>query len=208
MIPVSMYLLAGCYPDKIDFVDELDVSATVYDESADFNSYQTFTVIDTLIHLTEDGQDDPNLSRDYDDLILDLLRSNMSACGYTEIPDPDSLNRPDLVLFVEALSSENYYYYSYYYDYWSWYPGWDLWYPEYPWYPSYPWYPVYGNSYTTGTLIVEMADMERFDTEEGRLGFIWTGYVDGLLVNNSSQSANRLTTQINQLFIQSEYLKK
>jgi hypothetical protein len=56
-------LLTGCYPDKVDFVEELDMAGTQYDEGADFSSYATFHVLDTVMHLTEDGEDDPNLTR-------------------------------------------------------------------------------------------------------------------------------------------------
>ena len=204
--------LAGCYPDKIDYVDEYDVAATLYDEEVDFGAFETFSVIDTIIHLTDDGEDDPNFTREHDDFILGLVRDNMSEKGYTEIPSPDSLNAPDLIIMIQALSSE---YYSYYYGgYWDWYPGWGWWYPGYPgypgypWYPSYPWYPGYISSYTTGTLMIEMADRESYDPEDNSVEFIWTGLVDGLLVKNSSNSRNRLEKQINQLFIQSEYLHK
>jgi hypothetical protein len=209
---LTLLIATGCYPDKIDYVSEYDVAATHYDEDADFSLYTTFSVIDTIIHLTDDGEDDPNFSRDHDEFILGLLRDNMSNRGYTEIENPDSLNRPDLVLLVEALSSD---YYSYYfYDYWSWYPGWDWWYPwypgypGYPWYPSYPWYPGYVSSYSTGTLMIEMADTESFDPEDRTLGFVWGGLIDGLLVKSSENTRTRLETQINQLFIQSPYLQK
>ena len=216
MIPITgifiLAFLSGCYPDKIDYVDEYDLAATHYDEDVDFSSYNTFSVIDTIVHLTEDGEDDPNFSRDHDEFIIDLVRQNMRDLGFTENENPDSLNQPDIILFCEALSSENYSYY--YYDYWSWYPGWNWWYPGYPgypgypWYPSYPWYPGYVSSYTTGTLMIEMADLESFDPEKRRLGFVWGGLVDGLLVKNSTNTQSRLEKQINQLFIQSPYLQK
>ncbi len=216
MIPITgifiLAFLSGCYPDKIDYVDEYDLAATHYDEDVDFSSYNTFSVIDTIVHLTEDGEDDPNFSRDHDEFIIDLVRQNMRDLGFTENENPDSLNQPDIILFCEALSSENYSYY--YYDYWSWYPGWNWWYPGYPgypgypWYPSYPWYPGYVESYTTGTLMIEMADLESFDPEKRRLGFVWGGLVDGLLVKNSTNTQSRLEKQINQLFIQSPYLQK
>lgn len=216
MIPITgifiLAFLSGCYPDKIDYVDEYDLAATHYDEDVDFSSYHTFSVIDTIVHLTEDGEDDPNFSREHDEFIIDLVRQNMRDLGFTENENPDSLNQPDIILFCEALSSENYSYY--YYDYWSWYPGWNWWYPGYPgypgypWYPSYPWYPGYVESYTTGTLMIEMADLESFDPEKRRLGFVWGGLVDGLLVKNSTNTQSRLEKQINQLFIQSPYLQK
>ena len=108
-------LFSGCYPDKIDYVDEYDVAATHYDEETDFYVYTTFTVIDTIVHMTGDGEDDSNLSRDHDAFILDEFRQNMIDMGYTEIAEPDSTNTPDLILMVEALSSDFYMYYT----------GWD-----------------------------------------------------------------------------------
>jgi hypothetical protein len=195
--------LAGCYPNKVDFVDEYDLAGTLYDEAADFSSYATFTVADTVMHMTEDGEDDPNFTREHDQFILDLIRENMRNNGYNEITDPDSLdNRPDLVLFVEALSSDFYQYWGYWWDYWYWYP----WYPGYPWYPSYPWNPGYVTSYTTGTLMVTMMDSENWSPEDERIDVIWTGLVDGLLSGSASNARGRLEKQINQLFTQSEYL--
>jgi len=209
-------LATGCYPDKIDYVDEYDLAATTYDKDADFGSYSTFTVVDTIVHVTEDGEDDPELSRTHDDLILGLVRDNMSGNGYTEIPDPDSLTMPDLIFFLEAVSSKNYqywggYYGGYYGGYWGWYPGWDYWYPGYPgypWYPYYPWNPGYITSYTTGTLVVKMLDAHTFDTEERTARVLWVGVIDGLLSGSKENTAARLEKQVNQLFVQSEYLKK
>lgn len=213
-LPVMMFsliaFLNGCYPDKIDYVDEYDLAATVYDEDADFSSFTTFTVADTIIHLTDDGEDDPNFSRENDDYILGLIRDNLSAAGYTEIPDADSLNPADLVLFVEALSSDYYQYWGYYYDYWGWYGGWG-WGGGYWggwWGPTWPWYPGYVTSYSTGTLMIEMFDSQSYDPEEKTVDGIWMGIVDGILTNNSASTKQRLEKEINQLFIQSEYIQK
>ena len=202
-------LLSGCYPDKIDYVDEYDVAGTMYDKDADFSSFTTFHVVDTVMHITGDGEDDPNLNRDYDEFILDLVRQNMAELGYDELENPDSLNRPDLEILVQAMSTDFYTYFSYWYDYWSWYPGWDWWYPGYPWYPSYPWYPGggYYSSYTTGTLIMEMLDTE-VAQEGDHPGVVWMGLVDGLLTGNKTSARARLEKQINQTFDQSPYLRK
>ena len=203
-------ILQGCYPDKIDYVDEYDLAATSYDEEADFSLYMTFTVVDTIMHLTDDGEDDPNLSREHDAYILDLIRENMSNYGYVEVADADSLNPADLTLFVEALSSDYYQYWGYYYNYWGWYGGWyGGYYPGYPWYPSYPWYPPgYVTSYTTGTLMINMFDSYSFNPESNTIDGLWMGAADGILSGNSSHTRERIGKLINQLFIQSQYLKK
>ncbi len=207
LIPL-MGLLTGCYPDKIDYVDEYDLAGTMFDEDADFSSYLTFHVLDTVMHLTEDKEDDPNLSREHDEFILEEIRQNMRDAGYTEMVSPDSLNMPDLEIFVQVMSSDFYTYYSYWYDYWYWYPGWGYWYPGWGgWYPGYPWYPGYVSSYSTGTLIVEMLDTEATLDATDRPGMVWAGIVDGLLTNNTSNTKARLDKQINQLFEQSPYLQ-
>ncbi|MDX2431567.1 MAG: DUF4136 domain-containing protein [Bacteroides sp.] len=204
-------LLTGCYPDKIDYVDEYDVAGTMYDEDADFSDFMTFHVLDTVMHITEDGDDDPNLSREHDEYILGEIRSNMIDLGYTELESPDPLNMPDLEVFVQVMSTDFYTYFSYWYDYWGWYGGWSWWYPGYPMYPSYPWYPGgggYVSSYSAGTLMIEMLDTESATAEMERPGMVWMGIVDGLLTNNSSTTRQRLDKQINQLFEQSPYLQQ
>ena len=205
LIVPLLYMVTGCYPDKIDYVDEYDLAATHVNEDTDFSLYSTFSVLDTIIHVTDDDEDDPNLSRDHDAFILSELRKNMRDKGYTEMESPDSINRPDIALLVSALSADFYYYYSYYPYYWGWYPGWG--YPGWG-YPGWG-YPTYGGSYSTGTLVVDMWDTEAYDPDDDQpKGIVWTGVVDGILAGNNSQTQARLDKQINQLFIQSPYLQK
>ena len=203
-------LLTGCYPDKIDYMDEYDLAGTMYDEDADFSAYLTFHVLDTVMHITEDREDDPNLNRDHDEYILGEIRQNMLDMGYTELVNPDSLNMADLELLVQVMTTDFYTYYTYWYDYWGWYGGWNWYNPGYPWYPSYPWYPGggYYNSYSTGTLIIEMLDTDMPVVEGARPGVVWMGLVDGLLTNNISSGRERLDKQLNQLFEQSPYLQQ
>jgi hypothetical protein len=205
-------LLSGCYPEKIDYVDEYDLAATVYDKDAVFSDYITFHVVDTVMHMTDDGEDDSNLSREHDEFILGQIRQNMLDMGYSEMVSTDSLNMPDLEVLVQATSTDFYSYYSSWYDYWYWYPGWNYWYPSWNyWYPTYPGYPgggYYYPTYSAGTLIIDMLDTETLNFESDRLGVVWVGIVDGLLVNNSTSTRQRLEKQITQLFEQSPYLQQ
>ena len=210
MLVPLMALLNGCYPDKVDYVDEYDMAGTLYDEEADFSSYTTFHVIDTVMHLTEDGEDDPNLNREHDEFILETVRQNMLDNGYTELASPDEQNIPDLEIMVQVMTQDFYTYYSYWYNYWGYYPGWGYYYPPGwgGWYPGYPWYPGYVTSYSTGSLIVEMLDTEVKPEPMDRPGMVWAGIVNGLLTSNSANARARLDKQLNQLFEQSPYLKK
>jgi hypothetical protein len=202
-------LLSGCYPDKVDYVDEYDLAGTMYDEEVDFSSFTSFHVIDTVMHVTDDDEDNSNLSRENDEFILNLIRQNMLDLGYTEMANPDSLNRPDLELLVNAMTSDYYTYYSYWNSYWGWYGGWGWWYPGGGYYPGYPGYPGGGlyYSYSTGTLAIEMLDTKaEVGEDDDRPGVVWVGLVDGILTSSSSQG--RLEKQINQVFTQSPYLQK
>ncbi len=204
IIPM-MYMITGCYPDKFDYVDELDLVVTHMDENTDFTAFTTFSVLDTVVHVTDDDKDDSNFSRDHDQFIISELRRNMLDRGYTELESPDSINRPDIALLVSALSADFYYYYSYYPYYWGYYPGWG--YPGW----GYPGggYPSYGGSYSTGTLVVDMWDTEAYDPDdEKQVGIKWTGVIDGVLSGSGTQTRARLDKHINQLFIQSPYLQK
>jgi len=209
IVAVIILTLSGCYPDKIDSVTEQDFAATLYDDTALPGDYLTFSVVDTVVHMTDDGEDDSNLSREHDDFILSLIRQNMLDMGYDEITNPAAITQPELLLLVSAKPSD--YYGMYWWDYWGWYPGWGYpgWgYPSYPWYPGYPWPPVVYYSYTTGTVIIDMMDTENLDPEEHTSSIIWSGIVEGILVKNSELTRSRLEKQINQLFIQSPYLQK
>lgn len=196
LVTLLVYFMSSCYPNKIDYVDEYDVAATYVAEDVDFSNYQTFTVLDTVIHVSEDGEDDPNLGRENDAFIINEVRTNMLELGYIEAESPDSTNLPDLVLAVSAVTSDYYYYYGGYCYWWYWYyycPGWG--------------YPVYGGSYSIGTLVIDMWDSEASVKQE-RDGIVWTGFIDGILSGSSSQMQQRLDKQINQLFTQSPYLQQ
>ena len=209
LIPL-ISLLTGCYPNKTDYVEEFDMAGTLYDEEANFSSYTTFHVVDTVMHLTEDGEDDPNLSREHDEFILETVRQNLAARGYTELATPDENNKPDLEVFVQVMSQDFYTYYSYWYNYWGYYPCWGWWYPGWggPWYPGYHWYPGYVSSYSTGSLMVEMLDTNVPVDLSETPGFVWAGIINGLLTSNTANTRARLDKQLNQLFVQSPYIQK
>ena len=191
---VLALLLSACEPDSgFNTVADYDVVVTLYDEDFNFTTVETYFFPDTIIHLLEEGDDD-NLTRNFDNLILDLVRDNIEALGYVEADT--AVADPDVYFLVDAASSE-WVGWTNWYDYWYWYPGWGGWYPYYPpggWYPSY--------SFTTGTLFIKMVHEE--DVDSNRI--VWTAVINGLLGDTSSGAASRLTNSINQTFDQSPYL--
>ncbi len=207
--------ITSCYPtDNVNYED-LDLVATVYDKSENFEALSSFALPDTIVHLkdTTNPDNDVDLSRQYDSFILNLIRENMVNYGYEFIENPDTSNRPDVVLTVSAMGTKNYSVWYWYPDYWYWYP-WYPWYgkssenTDWYWYPSYPWYPggSYVTSYSVGTLIMMMHDITDVQQETDTIPVVWLGTINGLLGSNSNDTKNRLEYNINEAFKQSPYL--
>jgi hypothetical protein len=189
-------ILSACAPDSgFNTVADYDVVVTLYDESFNFTTVETYFLPDTIIHLVEEGDDD-NLSRDHDEFILSLVRENIEALGYTEVDT--AVTEPDVYFLVDAASSE-WIGWSYWWDWWYWYPGWGGGYPPYPpggWYPSY--------TFTTGSLFIKMVTDLDDDDDLDRI--VWGAAMNGLLGDTSTGVTSRLTKSINQTFNQSPYL--
>jgi hypothetical protein len=182
----------ACYPDQYD--DYLYESVlTLYDTSAansgDFSTATTYSLADSVVHLVPPGEDD-DVTRLYDQAILDRIRFNMDAAGYAEVINPANA---DLTLLTFATSST---YYGYVYDYWCTYYGW-----YYTYSCGYPGY-WYAYEYTTGTLMISMADNRAVANNMAPL--IWFAGMNGLM---GGADATLITTVIDLAFAQSPYIE-
>jgi hypothetical protein len=198
-------MLYSCYPGSSTSVEDYDLVATFFDENADFAGAKTFFVLDSIFHVTGDSTkpDSDLLTREFDRQIIDEVRNQLIARGYTELANPDSTNRPDLGIRIHATAIENYNVYSYYPGWWGgWYPGWGGGY--YPWYPGYG--GTYVTKYTVGSLIIEMSDVRRIEPAIGRVPTIWLAGLNGYLQNSSANNASRTLAGIRQAFNQSPYI--
>ena len=115
--------------------------------------------------MTEDGEDSEDIGRGNDAMILQLIRDNMDARGYTELTPGVDTDVPDVILVVRAQATRFYSVYSgcNWGGYWG---GCGWWYPC----GGYGcWYPVAGASYayTTGTLFIDMAQPDGLDPDHG-----------------------------------------
>jgi hypothetical protein len=207
LLAAMALLISSCYYDYGMEAEEYDLVATFYDTKVDFNQLKTYSMNDTIVHLVGEGKES-DISRDYDQIILQQVALNMQTLGYRRIMDPDTLdNKPDIILAAGVTTSENfvlsssypYYGGGYYWGGYPWYgPGWGMW---------YPWYPVTGvYQYTTGTILITMLDADRIDVENKRFFAVWTAGINGLLTGNSSTVKRRLNSNISQAFQQSPYL--
>ena len=211
---VALLMAQSCNPEFKASVDELDLAITTYDDTQDFDQISTFYMEDTIIFIEDDEVEIQRESNATEQHILDQVRQNLLDIGWEEITDTTSdENSSDVAIMISVLEADIYYYYTYWWDWWYWYP-WDWWYPGYPGYPGYPTYPTYPSyGYTVGTLLVDMVNTDRISPPvEGdpsiKLPIIWSGVVNGILSGSDENIQSRLTKQIRQVFVQSDYLHK
>jgi hypothetical protein len=202
MTPVLLLAAAasGCSPGaEPSSVTAFDTVTTIVAPNADFAGAQTFAVVDSIIHLVDPDRPD-EISREYDALIVQRLRDNMLAAGWTEITAPNPSNPPDVAVQASATTSQ-YIVVEYWPPYWGWYPGWG--YPGYGW--GWGWTNVY--SYTTGTVLTSMLDLRNPDTVNETVPVIWLSALNGV-ISAPSNVETRIVQGLDQSFEQSPYLRK
>ncbi len=194
--------LTSCYTDYGLTSADYDIVLTKYDKTTDFSAFKTFSLVDSVFHITgdEDEPDSDLLSREYDNLVISTIRTNMLNLGYTEITEPTDQNKPDVVVVIQALGTQvDQYYTGGYYPGWG-YPGWGGWWGGY--YPPY----VGKTTYYVGTLYIDYFDVAASEADPNDyLVAPWYATLNGLL--NSGGTEARLASSIDQAFEQSPYLE-
>lgn len=186
-------LFGSCYPGDDLTVSETDIVVTAFNQDIDFATLTTYALNDTVVHLVPDGEDD-DITRAYDDEILQEVRDNLNDLGFTEVVDPDAA---DALVVVAVTVSDYTGYYSYspcYYYCWYYPPGWGWYYP--PYMASY--------SFSVGTIIINMAERVDPGSSEGDVPVAWVGALNGY--SSSSSNLTRIRGGIDQAFAQSQYL--
>ncbi len=191
----GILMLWGCYPQGPEYVEDLDVVLTKHNEEYDFTAKATYAMPDRIVKITGDviEGEEPSFIPDVNaEVILATIANNMADLGWVQVDIEDD---PDVLLLPAAWETTTIYYY---YDYWYyWYGGYWGWY-----YPYYP--PVYASSYTTGTLLMSIADPDVISTDGNRINQ-WSGAINGILTGTFD--ANRINEAINKAFAASPYLK-
>lgn len=190
LVAALAVLLLGCYPQGAEFYEDLDVVYTNYDDTFDFGSAGTFSIPDNIVKIegnVADGEDPEFVKEPQNSQMIQKIKSNMTALGWTEVDNPANA---DVVLFPAVWTNTTIYYW---YDYWCWY---------YPYYCGWGWgYPSV-TAYTTGTLVMTLVTDGADYIEPTR---VWTGAVNGLL--SGAYDVNRVNKGIDQAFKQSPYLE-
>jgi hypothetical protein len=180
-------------------VEDLDVVYTTFDKEYDFGGKSTYSMPDQIVVDVEIDNGDTTyvyMKDIFASDILDAIDDQMTAYGWTKV-DPN-ITIPDVVITPAGIKSTTYFY-SYWYDWWygGWYGGYWGWY-----YP--PYYTV--SSYTTGSMILVMADPSEADNSPiGQSPSVWVAVANGLFTG--SYNISRVTNGVEQAFAQSPYLK-
>lgn len=198
---ILLFALVSCTRDPLNNLteDESRIYITNHDSNANFSSFHTFSVADSVA-VIEDGQLRGYDLTPYDAAFISALKNKMVAQGYTLVTKS---NDPDLGITVSSITNNSTGIISYndytgnYYGYWDpyyWgYPGSSYYFPTY--------YGIYNIS--EGALSVDMFDLKDVSTNN-QIKNVWTALIRGSGIFNSSNIDKHVET----LFAQSTYLKK
>jgi Domain of unknown function (DUF4136) len=195
----------GCHPNEPTDVSQLDVVATVHDDTVNFGAIQTFVMPDSVVEIVppESVATALPFNHDFDQIILDGVAEHMAALGYTRLAVFDANNPPDVAILIKGIALRNTdVYVSYpWWGYWGWYgwpgygPGWGVGYPV-----------VTATQYDVGTIAVDMMDFRRADPVAQVVPNVWTAALRGLLEGSASSAPDRINQAIDRAFSQSPYL--
>jgi len=182
--------------------------APLYHRESGFTSIRASGVEDEIEHIEDPDDPGREISRDYDQLILDTIDSNLQAVGYEKVDDPEA-DVPDLYVFVNATTSTHTATNMPWGPIWGWYPGLPSW--GYDWNFYFPYYGGGGvYKFATGSILIYMVDAREVDPDKGQIPVIWNAILNGPLsdsgLNSSGSTAARLEDAINRAFAQSPYL--
>lgn len=194
----------GCTPGGIDYIEEADLVYTNYDDAYGFARVKTFAIPEQVIEITG-STFDPQAGLEfvdpaYGDVIVERLRKNLTALGWTEVDENDN---PDFVVLPSVYTSTTI---NIYYDwsYWGWYyPGW---YSGWGWYYPYYYPTTYTSGYRSGSLFVQLIDHKSTRLNDA-VPVRWNMIINGLLEGGAASINSRVQNSIDQAFLQSPYLK-
>ena len=191
-------------------VDNYDVVITFYDDLASFSTIRQYRMPDSVVVIFDSNSSSAgSVTHEYDSLILNEVEKQFDLVGYEREFSP-SQNPPDIIVLVSVVVSDRYSATRAYdlYEYWSWYTGWTIlpnwgsgWSVNYPWQQNDVTY-----NYSIGSLIIMMLDARDVNSSEKTIPNIWSGVMNGLLVNDPAFAHFRILDNISQCFVQSPYL--
>lgn len=199
----AAFFLASCEKDAD--TDKLDHKFAVYTNHAndvDFKQFQTYYLPDSILIIGDKDKTeywkDANAQR-----IIDTYVYNMGNRGFLRVTERENADVGLQVSYVK----NTYVYTDYGYPEWWWgYPGyWDV-----PYWGNWGggWYYPYAvnYSYSTGSFLTEMLNLEATQGQNAKLPIIWSAYMSGLLSGSTDVNVELATQAVSQAFTQSPYL--
>lgn len=201
--------LGGCDDDgDIVSPDVFEGVTTFKDATFNFGALRTFAMPDTVVHVQSLTGTPIQLSRQFDHVALETVRSNLVARGYMQVT-PSETTKPDFVVLVSATASEKYaafvdypWYASWgFYD-WSWYmpgftSGWGI---VYPWAPQ-----VTAVLYDRGTMVVDLIPTVTVNPLDQTITSKWAGVASAVM--DESIVSGTVGAAVDQMFALSPYLR-
>jgi hypothetical protein len=193
-------LFASCAKDPLkDLTDEeRRIYITNRDSSANFASFNTFSIVDS-VYVIEDGRITDRSTVPYDLALINAVRDQMEARGYTEVEREED---PDLGISVNRIYNT----YSGLIDYSGYWGNYGSFYDPFYWgYPGagyfFPSYGVY--QVTEGAVSIDILDLQGAENSNNIKG-IWNGLIRG----TGTFRENTVPSAVAALFNQSPYLTK
>lgn len=197
----AVVVVAGCAKDPIKNISDEDsrIYITNYDSSAQFSSFKTYSIADSVA-VVSDGELKKKSLNDTYTAFIQAVKDNMQQRGYQLV---DKSAQPDLGInisevvnsYTGVVSYPSYWgYYDTYWDpyYWG-YGGYDYYFP----YASYGVYQI-----KEGALSIDMVDLKDAGADKKIKG-VWNGLIRGSGIFDAQTAAS----QVNALFEQSPYIK-
>jgi hypothetical protein len=193
IIALGMLVLTSCtkYPPDTERILEDLAVFTLVDQTANFHDYSTFAINPSVTYI--DGNDTTVLNNANTTALLDRISADMVKQGYTQV---EVTANPDLGFQVTVIkSTTTTVYYPYYPPYWG--------YPYYGY--GYPYYPTYISSYSTGSVVIDLADFKSGPTAN-KFMVVWNVFIRGLITDTHTQ--NDVLNCVDQAFEQTPSISK
>ncbi|HEU4471510.1 MAG TPA: DUF4136 domain-containing protein [Flavisolibacter sp.] len=199
-IPVLCFFMISCTKEPLDHLTEEEsrIYITNYDTTANFGSYRTFSITDSVAVIRNNQLLGRQLGA-VDARFIEAVATALESRGFVRVARNQD---PDLGVAISQLTNTSTNVVSYP-DYGGFYGGfWDPFYWDYPGYsyffPSY--YGVYESSETA--LMIDIFDLMNSE-QNNQIRSVWSGMIRGSGIFNAST----VESQVQSLFSQSAYLK-
>lgn len=194
--------VVACYPGGPEYIEDFDFTYT-HNYNNDFDwadkTKNVYVMPDTVMELSDPTNSPKPLGNQ--DEILKKVADNLANYGFVRELDTAQVKNSDFVVIVSNVRSNNYYY-----TWWG--GGWDYW-GGWGWGGCcyYPPVTTVGN-YRTGSLIVEIINVDELNQNEETIPIIWQGVGEGLFEGSAQNIKSRTLKSIDQMFKQSPYLNR